>query len=85
MNNYEIELRKAGTIAHETHRYNIVDDSLEAAIEGAKEEIPIEFGSEYSYEFVSVRETARDVILPKTKSTRVIKDRVKGRKRHGRR
>lgn len=69
MNNYEVQLRKAGA-ALETHYYNIIADSLEDAVERVKTEIPNDFGSEYRYELVSCRETARFVLLPKTKAVK---------------
>lgn len=67
MNNYEIEFRKTGS-AISLERYNIVAESLEDAIAGVKAEIPNDYGSELRYEFVSARETARAVLLPKAKT-----------------
>lgn len=67
MNNYQIEFRKAGS-ALSLEQYNIVADSLEDAIARVKTEIPNDYGSELRYEFVSARETARAVLLPKAKT-----------------
>lgn len=67
MNSYEVEFRKPDS-GSSLDRYNVIADSLEGAIEQTKAEIPNEFGSEYKYELVSARETARAVLLPKRRT-----------------
>lgn len=69
MNSYEIQFRKAGaaSLSH-CDQYHVIADSLEDAIERVKTEIPKDYGSELRYEFVSARETACNVILPKMKA-----------------
>lgn len=67
MNSYEVEFRKPG-FGSNLDRYTVLAGSLEDAIARARLEIPNDFGRDYRYEFVSVRETAREVLLPKTKA-----------------
>lgn len=69
MNSYEVQLRKRGdAFARQENTYNIVAGSLEDAITRVKTEIPNDFGSEFKYELVSVKETARSVLLPESQN-----------------